>query len=235
MNNNRLTPGSDDSGENSDHAELVRDFFNKVAIAAENQKQFGAAAPAAMRRLAKAVCGSDSSQSITVHAALASIYNGSDAQPVRLDELRWLDWALQVDLMTVLLGTGHAGFEDKAIREIIREVGGDGSVETLHWYTTGGRHRKALHILVTFIKENRHCSSGTALLSCFRSIVHGRKGAALGHLNYESDELTEAFVIVLDGLWGRDKGKLHIEDLSQAFSDAGLTELLAAEPAVPAK
>ena len=82
----------------------------------------------AMRRLARAVYGHDNSQALTVAAALASIYNGDCARPVQLDEIRWLDWSLQVDLVTLMLGTGHSGFEDVKIAEAFRELAGQDGV-----------------------------------------------------------------------------------------------------------
>lgn len=229
--NDRVSSGSDDTNIGGEHADLVRSFFRNSAKAAAEQAHFGAAASAAMDRLAKAVYGHDNGQALRVAAALASIYNGSAAWPVRLDELRSLDWSLQQDLVTVMLGTGHGGFRDTDIREAFRAIGGEGAVEWFHWYVSGERHRKSLLVLVDFLKENQRCSTGESILSCFRSIVHNRKDAALGHLNYEDDELTKAFIIVLDGLWGRDKGMLYIEDITDAFAQAGLSKALSAVPA----
>jgi hypothetical protein len=229
----RISPGSDAAGGQSDDmpAEFIA-FFQAAKSAQDEQARFGAAARDAVRRLAKAVYGHDNSQALTVAAALASIYNGSDARPVRLDELRWLDWSLQRDLVTVLIGTGHGAFEDKDIREAFREVGGDAAVTWFHWYITGGANRKALEQLVAFIVQNRDSSSARALITLFRSIVHGGKGADLSRLNYMGDELTAPFVMVLDGLWGRDQGALHVEDIPKAFQDAGAGDLLTVQVAV---
>jgi hypothetical protein len=200
-------------------------FFAAAKSAQEQKAKFGAAARAACIRLAKACYARDNSQAVTVTAALASIYNGSDAKPVRLDELRWLDWVLLRDLITVLIGTGHSGFEDVGIREAFYEVGGLAAVEWLHWHTNGGRARKAVEKLVSFIVQNRHSSSAESLILLFRSIVNGGKIADLSRLNYMGDELTEPFVIVLDGLWGEGRRELYIEDIQKAFADAGCSSL----------
>jgi hypothetical protein len=68
----------------------------------------------------------------TITRALASIYNGSDARPVRLDEIRWLPWSAQRDLVAILLGTGQADTTDTHIRDAFHAVGGEGAVEWFH-------------------------------------------------------------------------------------------------------
>ena len=101
-----------DEGDSS----WLKAILQEAAIAQRDKDILGHQAPAAMLRLAKAIYPHESSQSITVAACLASVYSGSDALPVRLDEIRWLDWALQRDLAIVIMGTGNAGFEDSHIR-----------------------------------------------------------------------------------------------------------------------
>lgn len=79
-----------DEGDSS----WLKALMQEAAIAQRDKDILGHQAPAAMLRLAKAIYPHDSSQSNTVAACLASVYNGSDVLPVRLDEIRWLDWAL---------------------------------------------------------------------------------------------------------------------------------------------
>ena len=230
----RIPHGPDDGGGQEDSIpEAMRAFFQAAASAKAEQDRFGTEARAAALRLARAVAFHDNSQAIIVAAALASIYNGSEALPVRLDEIRGLDWILQRDLVTVMLGTGHGGFSDAEIRDAFRKAGGEAAVDWFHWWTTDGPHRKALEWLVAFIVQDRHCSTAQALVTYFRSIVHGGKIADLSRLNYMDDNLTEPFALVLEALWGRDQGKLHIEDIQKAFESAGVAELLAGQ--APAK
>lgn len=205
-----------------ENIQAFRELFAGIHAADKEKSPYVSEAPEAARRLARAVYGHDNSQAQTVAAALASIYNGSEARPVRLDELRWLDWTLLRDLLAVMVGTGSGGFEDHHIRDAFREVGGEPAVEWFHWYTTGGPHRAALGRLVAFIKENAKASSATNLKALLLSIVHTKTPAALGHLNYIDDNWTQDFVLVLEGLFGRDQGTLHIEDVQVALASAEL-------------
>ena len=226
--------GDDSSSSEDDSKQELESFFAAAKHAADQQNSFGREAPAAMARLAKAIYGRDNSQAVTVGMALASIYNGSEARPVRLDELRWLDWSLQRDLIVVMLGTGHAGFEDYHMRDAFRTLGGDAAVDWFHWWTTGGAHRHALRSLVEFIVKDRHCSSARTLRDAFRSIVQGGAKADLSRLNYMDNELSVPFVMVLDALFGRDHGALKIEDVQEAFAAANAADFLTSE-AVPEK
>jgi hypothetical protein len=200
----------------------IRDFIATVKEANEGRAAFAKQAPEAMRRLARAVYGHDNSQAQTVAACLASIYNGSDARPVRLDEIRHLDWSLQKDLLAVMIGTGHSEFEDADIRKTFEEIGGQAAVDWFHWYTTGGPHRAALTRLIRFIGENRDASSGRALRDLLASIVISKNDTSLSRLGYIDDEHTKDFVLILDGLYGRDQGTLHVEDITEALKAAKL-------------
>lgn len=222
MTTNRIPAGSG----NDDGLEAVHNFFAKAAAAAAQKEQFGCAAPAAALRLARACYGHDNGQAVRIAACLASIYNGSEAPGVRLDEIRWLDWELQRDLITVLIGTGHAGFEDSAICEAFREVGGESAVEWLHWHTTGGPHRAALRRLVDFIRDNEQSSTASELRAALRSLYDGSAKWEIRRLSYLGDEFAPDLVWVIDGLWGRDARKLEPEDIAKAFQAAGISRAL---------
>jgi hypothetical protein len=200
----------------------LHEFFASVKEANEGRAAYAKQAPEAMQRLARAIYGHDNSQAQTVAACLASIYNGSEARPVRLDEIRHLDWSLQKDLLAVMIGTGHSDFEDTDIRKAFEELAGQAAVEWFHWYTTGGPHRAALTRLVAFIAANRDASSGRALRDLLLSIVISKNDTSLSRLGYIDDEHTKDFVLVLDGLFGRDQGHLHVEDIDAALRGAKL-------------
>ena len=200
----------------------IREFIATVKEANEGRAAYAKQAPEAMRRLARAVYGHDNSQAQTVAACLASICNGSDARPVRLDEIRHLDWSLQKDLLAVMIGTGHSEFEDTDIRKAFEEIGGQAAVDWFHWHTTGGPHRDALARLVVFITANRDASSGRALRELLGSIVVSKNDTSLSRLGYIDDEHTRDFVLILDGLYGRDQGTLHMEDIAEALKAAKL-------------
>lgn len=78
----------------------------------------------------------ESDQAATVLGALASIYNGSTAPAVRLDELRWLAWHHQKDLMAVLFGIGSVDTPDTLIREAFNSAGGSAAVSFLHLHVS---------------------------------------------------------------------------------------------------
>lgn len=222
---NRIPNSEGQGNDDQDAIEAFTSLFKEAAVAQKERDAFGRAAKAAAVRLAKACYGHDNSQAVTVAAALASIYNGSDALGVRLDELRWLDWQLQRDLITVLIGTGHAGFEDHHIRAAFHEAGGDRAVEWFHWHITGGPQRAALKRLVTFIAEDRHCSSANTLRQALRSIYNGNTSLVLGRLSYLTD-LGEDFARVLDGVIGRHSGTIREDAIEDAFKAAGILEAL---------
>jgi hypothetical protein len=200
----------------------IRDFIATVKEANEGRAAYAKQAPEAMRRLARAVYGHDNSQAQCVAACLASIYNGSEARPVRLDEIRQLDWSLQKDLLAVMIGTGHSDFEDTDIRKAFEEIGGQAAVDWFHWYTTGGPHRAALERLIGFIRANREASSARALRELLGSIANSKDATSLSRLGYIDDAHTKDFVLILDGLFGRDQGHLHVEDITEALKAAKL-------------
>lgn len=209
-------------------AKAFKEFFAEVNAAGIEQARFGKAAPAAMRRLAAAVYGHDNSQAQTVAACLASIYNGSEALPVRLDEIRALNWSLQRDLITVLIGTGHAGCADSDIRTSFFEVGGAAAVEWLHWYTTGGPHRAALERIVKFIATDSYCSTASILRNALRSIYNGTTVLSVGKLSYVGD-LGSDMALVLDGIIGRYGGTIRETDIEYAFREGGIADALTEE------
>jgi hypothetical protein len=211
MNANPSTQPDDDASK-----EAFKSFFADAAAAQAEQDAFGRRAPAAMLRLARAVYGHDNSQAQTVAACLASIYNGGDARPVRLDEIRWLDWSLQRDLVTVLVGTGHAGFEDTAIRKAFEAIAGPAGADFLHWYSTGGPHKAALRRLVQFAAENADGSVRELLLSLRHS---SDVKVSLAAVQYLDTEITRDFILVLDGMFGRDKGVLTSYAIDEALKE----------------
>jgi len=189
-------------------------LMQEAAIAQRDKDILGRQAPAAMLRLARAIYPHDSKQSNTVAACLASVYNGGDALPVRLDEIRWLEWNLQRDLAIVMPGTGHAGFQDSHIREAFQEVGGAAGLEWFHWHTTGGPHRSALDRLAKvavneptgFVREILHSLAGT------------RPNTDLTSLQYLSREQVRDVALIIDGPWGRDRGVLNAEAIPAAIT-----------------
>jgi hypothetical protein len=197
---------------------MLKAFFAEAAAAKAEQDAFGRHAPAAMLRLARAVYGHDNSQAATVSACLASIYNGSDARPVRLDEIRWLDWQLQRDLVTVLVGTGHAGFEDTAIRKAFEAVAGPAGTDWLHWHSTGGPHKAALRRLVQFAAD--HPADAKSVRELLRALCDHQVKVSLTELAYMDSDVQGDFVLVLDGVCDRDKGLLTVDDIAKALSAA---------------
>jgi len=201
----------------------LTEFFAAIKEGEAGRAPYVKDAPEAMRRLARAVYGHDNSQALTVAACLASIYNGAHARPVQLDEIRQLDWSLLKDLLSVMVGTGRSEeFSDEDIRRAFEEVGGKDGVDCLHWYTTGGPHRAALARLVAYIQEHRAASSARSLRDLLTSIADSKSTASLAGLNFIDDNHTRDFVLVIDGLFGRDQGSLSIEDVSEALRGAKL-------------
>lgn len=223
MNTNDRPRG--EANDDTDAKAELAAFFAAAAAANAEQDAFGRHAPAAMLRLARACYGHDNSQAQTVAAALASIYNGTAARPVRLDEIRWLDWSLQRDLVTVMIGTGRAGFEDVEIRKAFFAVGGAAAVEWFHWFTIGGPHRAALGRIVRFIAEDSHCSTAGTLRNMLRAIYNGTTVLSVSKLTYVGD-LGPAVALVLEGIIGRDSGIIRENDIEAAFRDAGISEAL---------
>ena len=207
----------------SEEKAAINDFIAAIKEGEAGRAPYIKEAPEAMRRLARTVYGHNNRQALIVTACLASIYNGGNARPVQLDEIRHLDWFLLKDLLAVMVGTGHGEqFSDQDIRRAFEEVGGKDAVESLHWYTTGGPHRAALERLVSYIRENRAASSARVLRDLLVSIGDSKATASLAGLNYIDDDHTKDFVLVIDGLFGRDKGSLSIEDISESLRGAKL-------------
>jgi hypothetical protein len=200
----------------------IRDFLAAVDDADQARAEYASQAPDAMRRLAQAAYGHDNRQAQIVATCLASIYNDAEARPVRLDEIRRLDWSLQKDLLAVMIGTGHGGFADTDIAKAFEEVGGPAAVDWFHWYTAGGPHRAALGRLVAFITKNRTDARARALHDLLASLASSRNKASLAQLDVIEEEYTQDFVLILDGLFGREQGLLALEDISAALRAAKL-------------
>jgi hypothetical protein len=89
---------------------VIDDFIKQMHAADKGSKQAAAAGLEALPRLAKACYRETGSQAGIVMGWLASRYNGSEALPVRLDDINGLDWSLAKDLVAVILGCGRTGF-----------------------------------------------------------------------------------------------------------------------------
>lgn len=153
---------------------------------------------------------------------LASIYNSSEAPAVELDEIRRLDWSLREDLLAVVLGCGQGDFSDEEIRKAFDRVGGQEAVDRLHAITCNNAQVRALARLVEFARKHRESSSGKALRSLLASIVSKSEHADLNMLGYMDDEHTADVMTVLDALYGRNRGKLYVENVADALRSAGL-------------
>ena len=218
----------DDRFERTHRAgDALASLFASLAEVQVNRGRIAAAAPAAMMRLAEATYGHDNGQAQIVAACLASIYNGADARPVRLDQIRGLDWELQQDLIIVMLGTGHGEFPDTAIREAFEEVGGPAAVDWFHWYTTGGPHRAALTRIVTHIAANPTSATASALRATIQSLYNRRTPVDLRF--FEDGEYGEDLALVVDGVIGRDRGVIGSTDIETAFEKANIPAALAQE------
>lgn len=163
-----------------------------------------------------------SGQSDVVLRWLASIYNGSEAPQIELDEIRRLDWSLREDLLAVMLGCAQGNFSDVEIRHAFDAAGGQEAVDRLHAVTCNNAQVRALARLVEFARKHRESSSGKALRGLLASIVSKSEHADLNMLGYMDDELTNDVMTVLVALYGRDKGKLYVENVADALRAAGL-------------
>lgn len=183
----------------------------------------GAAAKgrAALPRLVDAALG-HSGQSDVVLRWLASIYNGSEAPPVELDEIRRLDWSLREDLLAVVLGCAQGDFSDVEIRKAFDAAGGQEAVDRLHSITCNNAQMRALARLVAFVRQHKEASSGKALHDILVSIVDKGARADLNMLGYMDDVHTADVLTVLDALYGRNRGKLYVENVRDALANAGL-------------
>lgn len=121
----------------AEHSDALKELLAVFSAAQKNEREWAPyvvqAIPAGQRLAAFIVDNIDlSDQAQTILKALASVYNGSDAAPVRLDELRWLEWHHQRDLIAVIIGTGSAETPDTHIRDAFSKAGGSSAVELLH-------------------------------------------------------------------------------------------------------
>lgn len=153
---------------------------------------------------------------------LASIYNGSEAPAIELDEIRRLDWSLREDLLAVVLGCGQGDFSDVEIRKAFDRVGGQEAVDRLHAVTCNNVQVAALARLVAFIRKNQGASSAKALRSLLASTIGTGATCDLSRLGFIDDEHTADVMTVLVALYGRDRGKLYVENVRDALENAGL-------------
>jgi len=175
----------------------------------------------ALPRLVDAALGY-SGQSDVVLRWLASIYNGSEAPAVELDEIRRLDWALREDLLAVVLGCAQGDFSDVEIRKAFAAAGGQEAVDRLHALVGNSAQERALARLVQFIHDHQGDATAKALRSMLASTFGNVATCDLGRLTYVADEIRADVAAVLDGLFGRDRGKLTPAAVRDALTNAGL-------------
>lgn len=124
----------------------------------------------------------------TIARMLASIYNGGDARRVRLDEIRWLEWTHQRDLVAVIIGTGQDSTPDTHIRKAFFAAGGQPAVDWMvsfcdysepeHPAATAQRVRRVL------TEESRawraaHRAGGDYLDTAAKSAIEAKIAAAI--------------------------------------------------------
>jgi hypothetical protein len=198
------------------------EFFRAIGTASREAKAIVAEARPALERLVEASYGKDNGQACIITRWLASIYNGDEAQPVQLDEIRRLDWSLQRDLVAVMRGIGNEGFPDTEIRAAYERRAGRNGADWLHYWTTGQAHRDALRRLVDFAAHHRGCSTAKAIVDFLRSIAGNGGTADLSRLGYMDDAHTRDLCTVMRGLYGRDQGQLYTDDITAALNSAQL-------------
>ena len=205
----------------SEDEAAIAEFITATKVAETESRQAAQAGRAALARLAVVALG-HGSQAEVVRQWLASCYNSSEAPAVELDRIRRLDWSLQKDLVAVVLGCGKGEFKDEEIRTVLAAAGGPAAVDSLHWYTANGPARAALERLIAFIRGNQGASSAQALRDLLASVLGSGAKVDLSRLGFIDDEHTRDAVVVLDALYGRDQGKLHVEDIGDALRAAQL-------------
>lgn len=124
------------------HSKAIQELLSVFAKAQAEEKERDvfvlACQPAAYRLAAYAWRERhESDQAAIILGALASIYNGSTAPTIRLDELRWLAWPHQKDLIAVIFGIGSVDTPDTLIREAFNSAGGSAAVSFLHLHVSG--------------------------------------------------------------------------------------------------
>ena len=176
---------------------------------------------AALPRLVDAALG-HSGQSDVVLRWLASIYNGSEAPAVELDEIRRLDWSLREDLLAVVLGCAQGDFSDVEIRKAFDAAGGQEAVDRLHAVTGNNLQMRALARLVAFIRKHEGASSAKTLRALLASTLGTGATFDISWIGLLDDELRADAFAVLDALLGRNRGKLYVENVRDALENAGL-------------
>jgi hypothetical protein len=110
----------------------LKKLLAESAIGDLERAEYSKRAPNALERLVAASYRNETDHGQTITRCLASIYNGFHARGVRLDEIRWLHWSTQKDLIDVMVGTGHHGFLDDHIRFAYAALGGEAAVNWFH-------------------------------------------------------------------------------------------------------
>ena len=210
------------SSSSDDNQDALGEFARQMKAIKSECPVAGKEGRAALDRLAAAAYGSNGSQATIIAQFLASLYNGGDALPVRLDHVGRLDWSLRKDVAAVILGIYNERFSDSAIRQAFAAVGGDQAVEFLHWHTSGGPARAALQRLVAHFVENRD----SLTLELLRAINDCGNRARVGQLVYCDKDLGQDFVCVLDARVGAHRGQLEDAQVTEIFSKAGITDAI---------
>jgi hypothetical protein len=194
-------------------ADLKRIRVSATTAAAKGQ--------AALPRLVEVALG-HSGQSGVVLRWLASVYNGSEAPAVELDEIRRLDWSLREDLLAVILGCAQGDFSDVQIRHAFDAAGGQEAVDRLHAITCNNAQVLALSRLVQFIRSHQGDWSTKGLRSLLASTLADGATCELSRLESIDEELRNDAFTVIDALYGRNRGKLYVENVREALENAGL-------------
>lgn len=170
-------------------AELAEAFRSEKIARAERAPYVAACIEAGQRLAAFAWtqrrCHEDAE---TIARMLASIYNGGDARRVRLDEIRWLEWTHQRDLVAVILGTGQDGTPDTHIRKAFLAAGGQPAVD---WMVSFCDYSEPEHPAVTAARVRRvlteesrawraaHRAGGDYLDTAAKSAIEAKIAAAI--------------------------------------------------------
>jgi len=210
-----------DSTRSPEDEAAVQEFLADMKRIRADTAAAAAKGRTALPRLVDAALG-HSGQSDVVLRWLASVYNGSEAPAVELDEIRRLDWGLREDLLAVVLGCAQGDFSDKEIRYAFDHAGGQEAVDRLHAVTGNKVEVRALARLVQFIRAHQGDATAKALRSLLASTFGDGATCDLGRLTYIDDELRGDAFAVLDALFGRNRGKLQTGDVRDALKNAGL-------------
>lgn len=159
-----------------------------TTVAAEGRK--------ALSRLVQVVLG-DSEQSAVVLRWLASVYNGCEAAPVTLGEIRGLPWSLREDLLAVVLGCEQDGFNHGEIRQAFATSGGHAAVDRFD--ATMGR-ATSIAALVRVLWVLRSRPQDTVYFRTFFRAARDVRGISLSP--YGASVSIEDVGLVCDALFG---------------------------------